>query len=254
MVESRTHQAEAVRSSSTPRPPSTRGPPSGPERFPIVGIGAAAGGADACRMLVDALPAGAGMAFIVIQHLDTRGDRLLPALTSAPSLALCDAADGMVVKREHIYVVPIGTYVTLVNGILRLSGIPAGRGSDLPFDLFLNSLALDCGNRAACVVLSGDGVDGSLGLKEVSQGGGLVIAQDPSQSAYARMPNSAVLTGAVDLVLPVAEIPDALVDFGRRFARASNRPASMRAQSSGRNRSARPGSQPRTKRDRPRRS
>lgn len=170
---------------------------------------------------MDALPAGAGMAFIVIQHLDTRGDRLLPALTSAPSLALCDAADGMVVKREHIYVVPIGTYVTLVNGILRLSGIPAGRGSDLPFDLFLNSLALDCGNRAACVVLSGDGVDGSLGLKEVSQGGGLVIAQDPSQSAYAGMPNSAVMTGAVDLVLPVAKIPDALNDFGRRFGRPS---------------------------------
>jgi len=131
------------------------------------------------------------------------------------------------VEREHIYVVPINSYLSIENGILRLSGLPAGRGSDLPFDFFLNSLALDCGDRAACVVLSGNGVDGSLGLQAVKQSGGLVIAQDPSQSAYAGMPNSAVLTGAVDLVLPVAEIPSALIDFGRRFARAPTRTGSI---------------------------
>jgi len=228
MIENRTHQAEAIRSRSTTHPPSTRGPPNGPEIFPIVGIGAAAGYVDACRVLVDALPAGVGIAFIVVQHLDALDDTLLPALlTSATSLVLCEAEDGLMVEREHIYVVPINSYLSIENGILRLSGLPAGRGSDLPFDFFLNSLALDCGDRAACVVLSGNGVDGSLGLQAVKQSGGLVIAQDPSQSAYAGMPNSAVLTGAVDLVLPVAEIPSALIDFGRRFARAPTRTGSI---------------------------
>jgi signal transduction histidine kinase len=179
------------------------------------------GGADACRMLVEALPAGTGMAFVVVQLPDPRDGGLLPALTSATSLVLCDAADGVIVNREHIYVVPIGAYVTLVNGLLRFSGIPGGRGPGLPFDFFLNSLALDCGNRAACVVLSGEGVDGSLGLRAVQRGGGLVIAQAPPQSAHAGMPNSAVMTGAVELVLPVAEIPNALIDFGRRFEHPS---------------------------------
>jgi two-component system CheB/CheR fusion protein len=107
---------------------------------------------------------------------------------------------------------------------LRLSQPQARHGARLPFDFLLHSLAEECGARAICVILSGTGADGSLGLKAVKESGGLVIAQDPDEAAYDGMPRSAIMTGAVDLVLPVAMIPEALVKFGRRAtpARAHN--------------------------------
>lgn len=97
-----------------------------------------------------------------------------------------------------------------VNGVLHLSQPQERHGARLPFDFLLRSLAQDCGSRAVCVVLSGSGADGSLGLKAVRQAGGLIIAQDSKESGHDGMPRSAITTGLVDLVLPVAEIPGAL--------------------------------------------
>ncbi len=106
---------------------------------------------------------------------------------------------------------PPATYLSVGNGALHLSQPQARHGARLPFDFLLHSLAEEYGARAICVILSGTGADGSLGLKAVKEKGGLVIAQDPDEAGYDGMPRSAIMTGAVDLVLPVAKIPEALV-------------------------------------------
>ena len=111
----------------------------------------------------------------------------------------------MLLEPDHLYVIPPGTYLSVGGGALHLSQPQARHGARLPFDFLLHSLAEEYGERAICVILSGTGADGSLGLKAVKEKGGLVIAQDPDEAAYDGMPRSAILTGAVDLVLPVAE-------------------------------------------------
>jgi two-component system CheB/CheR fusion protein len=193
-------------------------PACGPGDFPVVGIGASAGGLDACRKLVDALPAGNGMAFILVQHLDpTHESMMVDLLAGHTSMTVRQATDGMLLEREHLYVIPPGTYLSVAKGALHLSQPQARHGARLPFDFLLHSLAEECGNRAICVILSGTGSDGSVGLKAVKKKCGLVIAQDPDEAGYDGMPRSAIMTGAVDLVLPIAKIADALVKYDRRM-------------------------------------
>jgi two-component system CheB/CheR fusion protein len=184
----------------------------------VVGIGASAGGLDACRKLVGALPTGNGMAFILVQHLDpTHESMMVDLLAGHTSMPVRQATDGMPIEREHLYIIPPGTYLSVGDGALHLSQPQARHGARLPFDFLLHSLAEECGARAICVILSGTGADGSLGLKAVKEKGGLVIAQDPDEAGYDGMPRSAIMTGAVDLVLPAAKIPEALVKNGRRM-------------------------------------
>ena len=188
-------------------------PISGRAGFPIVAIGASAGGLDACRKLLDALPAVNGMAFIIVQHLDPSHDSMMADLLAGhTSMPVLLATDGMKIEREHVYVIPPGVYLSVnEKGGLRLSKPLARHGARLPFDFLLNSLAHEYGARAVCVVLSGTGADGSLGLRAVRETGGLVIAQDISEADYDGMPRSAIATGAVDLVLRTAKIAEALV-------------------------------------------
>ncbi len=198
-----------------------RGPPRGPGDFPVVGIGASAGGLDACRKLLNALSADSGMAFILVQHLDpTHESMMVDLLAGHTRMTVRQATDGMAIEPDHLYVIPPGAYLAVDDGVLRLSQPQARHGARLPFDFLLHSLAEECGARAICVVLSGSGTDGSVGLKAVKEKCGLVVAQDPDEAGYDGMPRSAIATGAVDLVLPVAGIPDALVEFHRRMARA----------------------------------
>jgi two-component system CheB/CheR fusion protein len=187
--------------------------------FPIVGIGASAGGLEACRKLVGAMPVGTGMAFVLVQHLDpTHKSMMVDLLTGHTAMTVRQAADGMPIEPDHLYVIPPGTYLSVGNGALHLSQPQARHGARLPFDFLLHSLAMECGARAVGVILSGTGADGSLGLKAVKEKSGLVIAQDPDEAGYDGMPRSAIAAGVVDLVLPVATIPEALVKFGRRIA------------------------------------
>jgi len=190
------------------------GSPPGPGDFPVVGIGASAGGLDASRRLISALPAGNGMAFILVQHLDpTHESMMANLLASHTSMAVQQVTDGMQLQPDHFYVIPPGAYLSVAKGVLHLSQPQDRHGARLPFDFLLHSLAQDCGARAICVVLSGSGADGSLGLKAVKQAGGLIIAQDPEEAGHDGMPRSAIRTGAVDLVLAVAEIPGALAKY-----------------------------------------
>ena len=188
-------------------------PISGRAGFPIVAIGASAGGLDACRKLLDALPAVNGMAFIIVQHLDPSHDSMMVDLLAGHTqMPVLLATDGMKIEREHVYVIPPGVYLSVnEKGGLRLSKPLARHGARLPFDFLLNSLAREYGARAVCVVLSGTGADGSLGLRAVRETDGLVIAQDIREADYDGMPRSAIATGAVDLVLRTAKIAEALV-------------------------------------------
>ena len=158
------------------------------------------------------------MAFVLIQHLDpTHASMMVDLLTGHTPLKVQQAADGIPLEREHIYLIPPGAYLSIRGGVLRLSEPSERHGARLPFDFFLRSLAEELGERAICVILSGTGGDGSLGLKAVKEKGGLVIAQDPDEAEYDGMPRSAILTGAVDLVLPVAKLPEALAKYGRQL-------------------------------------
>ena len=218
MVRSLPQRATKSQQRSTQRPLPAQVAAYGPEGFPIVGIGASAGGLEACRKLADALPARSGMAFILVQHLDpTHESMMVDLLAGHTPMVVRQATEGMPVEPDHIYVIPPGTYLSVGGGVLHISLPQARHGARLPFDFLLHSLAEECGAHAIAVILSGTGADGSLGLKAVNENGGLVIAQDPDEAGYDGMPRSAIMTGAVDLILPVAEIPGALVRYDRRM-------------------------------------
>lgn len=198
-----------------------RGPPPGSDVL-VVGIGASAGGLDACRELLAALPADNGMAFVLVQHLDpTHESMMVDLLSGYTSMVVLQASDGMLIEPDHLYVIPPGSYLAVANGALHLSLPLARHGARLPFDFLLTSLAADRGALAACVILSGTGADGSLGLRAIKEHGGLVIAQNPEEAGYNGMPRNAIMTGAVDLVLPVADMHAAL-------QRAKNQPEKPR--------------------------
>ena len=198
-----------------------------PGTFPIVGIGASAGGLEACKKLLVALPPqGTGMAFILVQHLDpTHESMMVDLLAPLTTMTVVQADDGMRVEKEHLYVIPPATYLTIANGTLYLSRPKQRHGARLPFDHLLLSLADACGRNAICVVLSGTGADGSLGLKAIKGNFGLVIAQTPEEAGFDGMPRSAIHTGAVDLVLDAAKIPEALAKHAGAPSGAASREA-----------------------------
>jgi two-component system CheB/CheR fusion protein len=196
--------------------------------FPIVALGASAGGLDAYRAVLDALPADSGLAILLVQHLDPTHESMLAELLSGHTwMKVAQATNGMTIEREHLYVIPPGVYLSVKAGALRLSQPEERHGARLPFDFLLHSLAEEVGARTVCVVLSGTGADGSSGLMAVKEKGGLVIAQDPEEAGYDGMPRSAIRTGAVDLVLPAAKIPEAILDHEARAPgkRAAPEPA-----------------------------
>ena len=180
--------------------------------FPVVGLGASAGGLEAVRKLLAALPADSGCAFVLIQHLDpSHKSRLVELLARDTAMQVLQAGNGMSIERNCLYIIPPEADLSLRDGVFQLSQRAAVRsGARLPFDFFLHSLADEYGERAVCVILSGTGADGSAGIRSVRKNGGLVIAQEPRDSAYPGMPQSAIATGAVDWVLPAAKIPHAL--------------------------------------------
>jgi len=194
---SRPGPRKAAQQRSKRRPLPARAPDRDPSDFPVVGIGASAGGLEACGKLLDALPARNGMAFILVQHLDPNHESMMVDLLAGhTSMTVRQAKDGMLIEREHLYVIPPGTYLSVGNGVLHLSEPLAQHGARLPVDFLLHSLAKERGARAICVILSGTGADGSLGLKSIKEKGGLVIAQDPVEAGFDGMPRSAILTGA----------------------------------------------------------
>jgi two-component system CheB/CheR fusion protein len=185
--------------------------------FAVVGLGASAGGLDAFQRFLDAVPADSGMAFVLIQHLDpTHVSMMSELLARHTKMPVVDAANGMRVEVNHIYLIPPGTYLALRDGSLWLSKPGDHHGARMPLDFFLCSIAHECGERALCAILSGTGTDGSLGLKAVHEQGGLVVVQDPHEAQHDGMPRSAIDTGCTDFILPIAKIPQTLMSFSRQ--------------------------------------
>ena len=180
--------------------------------FPIVGIGASAGGLDAFKAFLTAMPSDTGMAFVLVQHLDPIHVSLMAGLLSGhTTMPVTQAAEGVSIEPNRVYLIPPGVSLAVAGGKLHLSELTERHGARTAFDVFLRSLAEDCGERAIGVVLSGSGSDGSEGLKAVKSKGGFVIVQKPSEAAFDGMPKSAIQTGQADCILPVAEIPAALI-------------------------------------------
>ena len=214
----RVRTAEQGQSRPNRRALLARGPANALDVFRVVGIGASAGGLDACRKFLTTLPRDSGMAFILVQHLDPNHESMMVDLLDGDTaMTVRQAAEGMPVEPDHLYVIPPGAYLSVSGGHLHLSQPLARHGARLPFDFLLHSMAEEYGARAICVVLSGTGADGSLGLKSIKEKCGLVVTQDPGEAAYEGMPRHAILTGAVDLILPVAQIPPALMSYSERL-------------------------------------
>ena len=185
--------------------------------FLVVAIGASAGGLEACRKFLTALPSPCGMAFILVQHLDPDHHSLLvDLLSSHTSMPVQEATDGMPIEPDKLYVIPPGAELHVLAGALRISELQRRRGARLLFDVLLQSLAVAYGKRVVAVVLSGSGLDGQAALQSVKSQIGLVIAQDPSEAGSDGMPRSAIDAGVVDLVLPASGIPPAVLDFDVR--------------------------------------
>jgi two-component system CheB/CheR fusion protein len=181
--------------------------------FSVVGVGASAGGLEAFTELLQHLPPDTGMAFVLVQHLDPSHESMLPnLLSSKTAMPVVEAADGMPVSPNTVYVTPAKRDVTLERGVLKLSSRPPS-GHHLPVDSFLESLARDRKSRAVAVVLSGTATDGAAGVQAVKRERGVTLAQDPSTAKYRGMPESAVATGAVDFVLPIPLLARQLADI-----------------------------------------
>ena len=170
--------------------------------FPIVGVGASAGGLEAFRSLLRKLPANTGMAFVFVQHLDPEHESLLTKLLSpATRMPVTEVTEGMAIEPDHVYVIPPNAAMGIRNGILHLQARKRQDGiKHMPIDHFLQSLAENEGSRAIGVILSGVANDGTLGLTAIKAAGGITFAQDGESAKYEGMPQSAVAAGCVDFV------------------------------------------------------
>ncbi len=184
------------------------------ETFPIVGIGASAGGLNAFSQLLKALPIDTGMAFVLVQHLDPKHVSLLPDLIKRiTAMPVIEASDNLRVEPNHIYVMPPTHSLALLHGVLQLLPRPDVRCKFLPIDDFLTSLAQDRQNRAIGIILSGTGSDGTLGIQAIKTAGGITFAQTEDSAEYEGMPHSAIASGQVDFILPPKGIADKLAQI-----------------------------------------
>ncbi|MGD0644216.1 MAG: chemotaxis protein CheB [Candidatus Bathyarchaeia archaeon] len=186
---------------------------SGSKEFPIVGIGASAGGLEAFKLLLECLPVDTGLAFVIIQHLAAGQESMLTDILSRfTKMLVFQVEDGMHVEPDHVYVIPPGSTMTLEDGFLKLN--PKGK-SLRPIDAFLSSLAMERKTQAVGIVLSGTGSDGTEGLKAVKAEGGITFAQDPETAQYPGMPQSAICAESIDFVLSPDKIAKELAKIAK---------------------------------------
>jgi len=175
--------------------------------FPIVGVGASAGGLEPFLQLLGALPSDTGMAYVLVQHLDpNHKSQLASILARATPLSVEEVVDGMPIEPDHVYVIPPNTTLRVAERALHLTPREPHGGPHLTIDDFFRSLAAEQGRLSIGVVLSGTGSDGAEGIKAIKSACGITFAQDEQTAQYAAMPRSAISTGVVDFVLPPAQI------------------------------------------------
>ncbi len=185
----------------------------------VVGIGASAGGIQAVRQFFGAVPADTGIAFVVILHLSPDHDsQLASVLQASARLPVTQVTGRVSVQANHVYVIPPNRSLAMQDGHLAVSDMTRIEERRAPVDIFFRTLAESRGAHAACVVLSGTGANGSMGLKRIKEFGGFCLVQDPGEADYGDMPRNAIATGHVDHVLPVQEMPASILAYRASLA------------------------------------
>ena len=183
-------------------------------QFPIVGIGASAGGLEALELFFGNMPKDSGMAFVVIQHLDPNHAGIMPELLQRITpMKVFQASDRLKVKPNCVYVIPPNKSLSILNGALHLFDPVESRGLRLPVDIFFRSLAVDMQEKSVGIILSGMGSDGSLGLKAIKEQNGIVLVQDPASAKFDGMPRSATQAIIADIVAPAEDLPSKLIAY-----------------------------------------
>jgi two-component system CheB/CheR fusion protein len=186
--------------------------------FPIVGIGASAGGLAAFEAFFSAIPADKNMdmAFVVVQHLSPDHKSILcDLLQRYTSMPVIQVEDGVMVKPNCVYIIPPNRFMAFINGTLQLLEPLTPRGHPFSIDFLFRSLAQDLHERAICIILSGTGSDGTLGLREIKAEGGMAMVQSIGSCEFDGMPNFAIKTGLVDYVLAPADMPTQLLTYSK---------------------------------------
>jgi len=180
----------------------------------VVGIGASAGGIDSLKEFFSEMPADSGLAFVVVQHLDpTHASYMAGLLARQTTMKVAEAQDESPIRANRIYTIPPNKFLSVGDGMLRLTEAVKRDGLRLPIDFFFRSLAQDQHEKAIAVLFSGSGSDGTLGIREIRGAGGLVIVQNPETAQFDSMIESAIATGLVDYVLPIRQIPGKLLQY-----------------------------------------
>ncbi len=196
--------------------------------FPIVGIGASAGGLEALEQFMNCVPAGSGMAFVIVQHLDpTRKALMAELLQRSTPMKVVQVKDRTRVHPDCVYVIPPNKDMSILHGVLHLFEPAAERGLRLPIDFFLRSLAQDQQQQSIGVILSGMGSDGTLGLRDIKEKAGLTLAQEPVSAKFDSMPRSAIDAGVADIVAPVEELPAKIMKYLNRTPLAAEPEATV---------------------------
>lgn len=182
--------------------------------FPIVGIGASAGGLEAFEGFFKAMPADAGIAFVLVAHLDPKHISILPELIQKRTgMKVLQVTDNLKIVPNRVYIIPPNRQMAILNGTLQLLEIQRDRGLSLPIDIFLRSLAQDQRSNSIGIILSGTGTDGTQGIKAIKVEGGMVMAQDTESAKYDGMPSSAAATGLVDYIISPDKMPEQLLKY-----------------------------------------
>ncbi len=188
--------------------------------FPVVGIGASAGGLAALQKLLATLPADPGMAFVVVMHLSPEHESTLGTiLQRSTAMPVVTVAEATRIEADHVYVISPAQKLMMTDGQLRVSRMTTVEGRRSSIDLFFRTLAQAHRERSVCIVLTGSGSDGAQGLRRVKELGGVALAQSPMEAEFDGMPRAAMQTGVVDFVLPLEEIAPKLIDLWRNARR-----------------------------------
>lgn len=191
-------------------------PPVG-SSFPIVGIGASAGGLEALEQFLSHVPKKSGLAFVIVQHLDPTHKGIMPELLQrTTAMKVVQVKDRLPVRADCVYVIPPNKDMSILHGILHLLDPAAPRGLRLPIDFFFRALSQDQEERSIGVILSGMGSDGTLGLRAIKEKAGVVLVQEPATAKFDGMPRSAIDAGLADMVAPADELPGKILAYLQR--------------------------------------
>lgn len=184
------------------------------QSFPIVAIGASAGGLEALEQFLRSVPVNSGMAFIIVQHQDPNRQGLLPELLQrATSMPVALVKDRQRVRADHVYVIPPNCDMSLLHGVLHLFEPSGLHGLRLPIDFFFRSVAQDLQQQSIGVILSGMGCDGTLGVQAIKEKAGVTFVQSPESSKFDGMPRSAIEAGLADVIAPAGELPAKIIAY-----------------------------------------